>query len=347
MGQLIKTIIFLALVFLFMEGLSRIDRRIFLLVYGTVPYVDLHTNGHISPQWGFMTNPYSYWNNRYFNRYGFVGNDNYQKEIKTHRWRVLVIGDSATAGTAKPEDTSWPGFLENYLQGDGFDVEVVNAAMFDGTYAQKINRFQDDLIGFKPDIVLWQLNYSSLLNKNTPASDRFAQRVEKWKHLITKSKLLDKFYHFSINNDYLYVWDRIKFGFLPLITVAPESQIDGYNQEMSRLIDTCQKNKIELFVVVYVMKVDESNWQNDLPMAYSGWSLTPEMTLPAFYNAVSRFERRATNLPLKYSGVHYINRPENLTSTDEYFRDAYHLTVTGEQLFARHISNNLEKFLNR
>jgi acyl-CoA thioesterase-1 len=54
--------------------------------------------------------------------------------------RVVVLGDSLTAGLGLPPDEAYPSLLQKRLKADNYDVEVVNAGVSGDTSADGLRR---------------------------------------------------------------------------------------------------------------------------------------------------------------------------------------------------------------
>jgi acyl-CoA thioesterase I len=63
------------------------------------------------------------------------------------RQKVVVLGDSITAGLGLVESTSFPAILQKYVDADGYDFEVVNAGVSGDTTAGGLRRLDWALEG--------------------------------------------------------------------------------------------------------------------------------------------------------------------------------------------------------
>ena len=72
----------------------------------------------------------------------------------------MCLGDSVTFGTFTPP-YNWPNFLEEIIRSKGIDVEVINASTPGNTYTQLVERFEEEYIEFKPDILLIYKDFRS------------------------------------------------------------------------------------------------------------------------------------------------------------------------------------------
>ncbi len=66
--------------------------------------------------------------------------------------RILAVGDSNTLGWAS-DSVHWPGYLEQNLRAEGFDVRVINAGVWGHSSFQGLARL-DEYMPLHPDVVL-------------------------------------------------------------------------------------------------------------------------------------------------------------------------------------------------
>ena len=85
--------------------------------------------------------------------------------------RVLVLGDSLTAGYGLPLEESFPARLEAALRAEGFDVEVVNGGVSGDTTAGGLARL-DWLLADRPDLVIVELGGNDALRGLDPDETR-------------------------------------------------------------------------------------------------------------------------------------------------------------------------------
>jgi acyl-CoA thioesterase-1 len=82
--------------------------------------------------------------------------------------RLVVLGDSLSAGYQLPADAAFPSVLERALKAKGLDVRVVNAAVSGDTASAGLERF-DWALGDGADAVIVGLGANDMLRGIDPA----------------------------------------------------------------------------------------------------------------------------------------------------------------------------------
>ena len=70
--------------------------------------------------------------------------------------RIIILGDSLTAGMGLPVDSAYPKLLEKRLRGEDLPTEILNAGQSGDTTAGGLRRI-DWLLNQKPDLLIIQL----------------------------------------------------------------------------------------------------------------------------------------------------------------------------------------------
>jgi len=87
--------------------------------------------------------------------------------------RILVLGDSLTAGYGLPPGEAFPVILQHRLAADGYTVEMLNGGVSGDTTAGGLARL-DWALSDKPDYVLLELGANDALRGTDPAVTRAA-----------------------------------------------------------------------------------------------------------------------------------------------------------------------------
>lgn len=82
--------------------------------------------------------------------------------------RLLVMGDSLSAGYGLPAEAGWVGLLGEALKDEGRDWEVVNASVSGETSSGGLARIDDALARHRPALVLIALGANDGLRGLTP-----------------------------------------------------------------------------------------------------------------------------------------------------------------------------------
>ncbi len=89
----------------------------------------------------------------------------------TRAWRLVMIGNSITAGFGLPPDEALPTVLQERLRSDNLPVEVINAGVSGDTTADALDRF-DWSVDADADAVLIALGGNDLLQGIDPSKTR-------------------------------------------------------------------------------------------------------------------------------------------------------------------------------
>ena len=82
--------------------------------------------------------------------------------------KVVILGDSITAGFGLPAGDALPARLEAKLRSDGHDVQIVNAGVSGDTTAGGLARV-DWVLGDRPDFAIVELGANDMLRGVDPA----------------------------------------------------------------------------------------------------------------------------------------------------------------------------------
>lgn len=102
--------------------------------------------------------------------------------------KILVLGDSLTAGLGLPASKAFPAQLEAALQQSGSKVRVINAGVSGDTTQGGLNRLSWALSD-KPDLVIVELGANDMLRGLDPGQtrknlDAILRRLKKAKHRV-------------------------------------------------------------------------------------------------------------------------------------------------------------------
>jgi lysophospholipase L1-like esterase len=96
------------------------------------------------------------------NRHGFRGSD--WDEDPPHVYRIVALGESTTFGcTLRPTDRPWPELLEDWIREELRPqrlIRVINAGVPAYDIGDNLRRFERDLIGLRPDLIISYHGYN-------------------------------------------------------------------------------------------------------------------------------------------------------------------------------------------
>ena len=77
--------------------------------------------------------------------------------------KLLILGDSISAGYGIKESENWVSLLETSLNRDSFDIEIINSSVSGDTTTGGLSRIKNDLNQYSPDLVLIELGGNDAL----------------------------------------------------------------------------------------------------------------------------------------------------------------------------------------
>ena len=77
--------------------------------------------------------------------------------------KLLILGDSISAGYGIKESENWVRLLETSLKRDSFDIEIINSSVSGDTTIGGLSRIKNDLDQYNPDLVLIELGGNDAL----------------------------------------------------------------------------------------------------------------------------------------------------------------------------------------
>ena len=77
--------------------------------------------------------------------------------------KLLILGDSISAGYGIKESENWVRLLETSLKRDSFYIEIVNSSVSGDTTIGGLSRIKNDLDQYSPDLVLIELGGNDAL----------------------------------------------------------------------------------------------------------------------------------------------------------------------------------------
>jgi acyl-CoA thioesterase-1 len=86
--------------------------------------------------------------------------------------KILLFGDSITAGYGLPESFALPNLVEQNLKKEGYDIEVINGGVSGDTTSGGKNRLGWTLDKYEPDLVVIALGGNDMLRGVPPQTVR-------------------------------------------------------------------------------------------------------------------------------------------------------------------------------
>lgn len=77
--------------------------------------------------------------------------------------KLLILGDSISAGYGIKESENWVNLLEASLKRNNFDIEIINSSVSGDTTLGGLFRIKNDLSEYRPDYVLVELGGNDAL----------------------------------------------------------------------------------------------------------------------------------------------------------------------------------------
>ncbi len=102
-----------------------------------------------------------YWHKSVDGEWEFTINSRGFRDLREFKYRkspdvvrVLVLGDSFTAGYEVRQDKTYASILERYLKKNGLNAEVINAGMSGNSNAEELVFFEQEGVKYQPDVVI-------------------------------------------------------------------------------------------------------------------------------------------------------------------------------------------------
>lgn len=239
-----------------LEFMARIDVGLYYLTRGTTRD-QVYESVVYRDKYGAHTYPYANYRGLQFNRYGFNDSDDYTYTERAHRYRVMVLGDSIAMGSGYTRYGNWPDLVEKNLQQQGYDVEVVNAAIASNSLVNVTDQLRDFFIEFKPDLIIIQKDVRSYIDD----SNRWDVKLI-WPLQVTKnySALTRRLITFQTKNDYTnIILQRIRYGALDPLDNVPALTATRYRQALDRLLQITSSYNIPLVTITEPLSVDRAH----------------------------------------------------------------------------------------
>ena len=100
--------------------------------------------------------------------------------------KLLILGDSISAGFGIKESQNWTNLLKSSFSKEGKSLEIINSSISGDTTSGGLSRINRDLNTYKPDFVLVELGGNDAL-RGYPIS-RIKQNLLKIVSLISRDK---------------------------------------------------------------------------------------------------------------------------------------------------------------
>jgi acyl-CoA thioesterase-1 len=125
--------------------------------------------------------------------------------------RLLVLGDSLTAGYGLPADQAFPNRLQAWLKGAGSEVTVINAGVSGDTSAGGLARIDWAVGGEAPGFALVELGANDALRALSPASlyANLDQIIARLKARNVKVLLAGMYAPRNLGQDYAKEFDAV------------------------------------------------------------------------------------------------------------------------------------------
>lgn len=250
------------------------------------------------------------------NSLGYRDKEWYWEEMKNKK-RILALGDSFTEGIGVHQDSTWVKELERFISDTSF--YFMNAGIGGSDPFYDVYRFENNLIKFKPDIIILTINWTDKANTivrggNTRFAKGYAQNGPWWEYIYVMSHtfrvLMNKFY----DTETLVSYNRLEECYKVAL-----SQIE-------KLVNNICENypNIDFYIVFNPLQFEIEN------------SINPYSKL---IKSLESSGKRVIDL---YS---YYNKPEIKNSIEDYYwpKDNHH-NAKGYKLMAKGIYEGLAKY---
>jgi lysophospholipase L1-like esterase len=260
------------------------------------------------------------------NSRGFRGRE--IADPKGQTYRIVALGESTTFGyTINPEDKPWPELLEQLINRElkpARPVEVINAGIPGITLPENLNRFSDDILPLKPDMIICYhgINGFQLLDKAMPPLRGKPPPVYRKRPLPL---LADCEYRLKL---LAYQHTRGARG-----SSRPPTFSNLLDTEYARaycsLIDIARTNNIRLVLANFPLAVN----QQSPPELVEFFSRRHKRT-DWYIRANAAHGMMVEELARAHSEVSFVNTRPHLDGEEEKYIDLMHLTQEGDRQLA-------------
>lgn len=184
----------------------------------------------------------------YINSLGLRGPE-IKKEKGIGVFRIIALGDSCTFGVGSQEAT-YPQLLEAKLNDDGNKYQVINAGVPAYTSSQLFLYLQNDLINYKPDLILVYIGWNNIWTyKNPAANTAYSPQARKFSRILSKSLT------FALLRDYIINPLRVKLAATcknskqhPVPLDKINEKLANFKNDITKIIDLAKENNCRLIL---------------------------------------------------------------------------------------------------
>jgi len=270
------------------------------------------------------------------NSFGFRGKE-FDVKKKDGAYRIVTLGASTTFGPGVDDDSTYPVFLEKFLNSNSDGVyEVINAGVGSVTIREIANLFKKEVVPLAPDMVI----VNSLINNLY-----YSANVSKY-----RANLPQKINRFLLSKSLFYMTLREKIAYLsrrcisdvykaPVDTIlANFMEDDSFWQRLKEsyldIAETAHANGIEVVII------KQPAWLHQEREANCGILLDKKLE-PVYRKAYELFDEIAErenveSLDLASYFDAFPNKPLLFQA------DSLHLTAMGNERMARFIAQRLD-----
>ncbi|MCL5099211.1 MAG: hypothetical protein M1608_17075 [Candidatus Omnitrophica bacterium] len=274
------------------------------------------------------------------NSLGFRGRE--FKRDKGDHYRIVALGESTTMGaTIQASDKPWPNVLEQMIRSRlkcSKPVEVINGGVWAYTLEDNLNRFKQDILPLKPDMIISYHGYNGFyfldralapirigdlpLFEDRPsyllAQAEYSLKLWNFRRKYTKNLVepldLDAFKEKVVHSEYAHLYEE--------------------------LMALCRTNKIKLVIANFNMAANE-NSPEDVVQFYSGGFPTVSTDIKA--NLLHNY--MLTQIVHQNDSLRLIDTSRGLDGCPDMYIDLVHFTQEGRNQLAKNIFEGIKDML--
>ena len=310
---------YLILVLITFEILARIDPYLTNLIEGSSQITTLFSkDSH-----GKKGIPYATWKDYKLNKFGFNDDNDYEKENKSGKLRIIFLGNSISFyGNPLAGDTL-PEHLENRLNSYYNNrVEIINASVPGQTFNGMVDRYIEDYYQFHPDIILFLADLTSYMNgKHT--------KVIKVNKPFDQLKIIKKMIDYRPDDSLLTLnIERFHLRESDLIQSVPDISIQRFARDFNRLYQKAIDTNSLVIPSNTPCLLDEDNFHKYRYEQAESLRYHPRLTAKAHTLGVAIFNNSIKELANAHQ-LPFVDLQSNVEKNKVYFQDIYHLTELG------------------
>jgi lysophospholipase L1-like esterase len=184
-------------------------------------------------------------------------NKEFSLEKPKSSFRIVCLGNSNTFGWKQSEQDAYPLQLQQLFDQNlpGQKIEFINAGITGYSSYQGKNFLREDILGFKPDLILINYGWNDLLPAKFGIPDKEQKMPPQW--ILNIQNLLSRTRLYQLLKSFWVGRFSGKKGVEPGISRV---SLEDFQQNLIEIEQTCQKNNIQAIFLTNPVASLEAYW---------------------------------------------------------------------------------------